>query len=129
VPEQTDAGDVADTLPQEGVALAADRSVAAEQSQRHDRGQLHRLFLNGHLAQQFFCALHRVTRDTVFRQSSCFPESLLRHGDTSYFAVPKAPNFLLGERLRFVVADQALPQSKKPSEAHRVSLAVSTKLV
>jgi hypothetical protein len=59
VPEQAQPRDVADAVLQLGVEHAADRPVGAEQSKGHDCGQLHRLFLHGHLAQQLIRALHR----------------------------------------------------------------------
>jgi hypothetical protein len=57
-PDQAQAGDVAYAVPQESVELAADRTVGAEQTQGNDTGQLHRLFLDGHLAQQLVRTLH-----------------------------------------------------------------------
>jgi hypothetical protein len=59
VPEQAQPGNVPDALPQLRFELAEDRPVGAEQRRWHDRGKLHRLLFDGHLAQQLVRALHR----------------------------------------------------------------------
>jgi hypothetical protein len=59
VPQQPDAGDMADAVAQEAVHLAAHRPVRPDDGERDDARQLHRLLLDGHLMQQLVGALHR----------------------------------------------------------------------
>jgi len=61
VAEHGQAGDVADALFDQRVCLAAHQPVAVEEGQRHGTRQLHRLFFEGHLAQQVVGALHILT--------------------------------------------------------------------
>jgi hypothetical protein len=49
---------VADAVLEQGVQLTAVRPFGVEECQRKDGGQLHRLFLDGHLPQQLLRALH-----------------------------------------------------------------------
>jgi hypothetical protein len=58
VPEEADPGNVPDAVRQEALELVADRAVRAEQRERNDRGELHRLLLECHLAQKLVRALH-----------------------------------------------------------------------
>jgi hypothetical protein len=50
VPEQADTGHVADPLSKQAIHLARHRAVSAEQGQRNDRGELHCLLFDRHLA-------------------------------------------------------------------------------
>jgi hypothetical protein len=62
LPQEPDAGDVADTLFDQLVSLTAHQSIAVEESQRHHARQLHRLFLEGHLGEQLVRAPEVLVR-------------------------------------------------------------------
>jgi hypothetical protein len=59
MPDQAERGNMPDAVLEQGVELAVVRPLGVEQRQRKDGGQLHRLFLDGHRAQQLLRALHR----------------------------------------------------------------------
>jgi hypothetical protein len=58
-PDHPRTGDVANPVPKQRIHLARQWPVRAEHGDRHDAGQLHRLFFDGHPAQQLVRALHR----------------------------------------------------------------------
>jgi hypothetical protein len=58
VPDQAERGNMPDAVLEQRLELAAVRPLGVEQRQRKDGGQLHRLFLDRHLAQQRIRALH-----------------------------------------------------------------------
>jgi hypothetical protein len=62
VPNQAKCGHRPDAVFEQGVELAAVRPLGVEQRQRKDRGQLHDLFIGGHLPQQLVRALRRGPR-------------------------------------------------------------------
>jgi hypothetical protein len=75
---------VPDAMLQLGVELAADRPLGAEQSHGVEAGQLHRLFLDGHLPQELLRAFYRGARGDRISRRFRFLELLLCMVNSSY---------------------------------------------